>query len=306
MEYTLFVIGNGFDLFHGLNTKYSDFKKWMYYHHPIVLDELKQTYGISGEWWNDFERNLGNLDIIKYRKKHHSDIPDWTKKDYYSHLDPIPNLDSGPSPSGNRLKELYDLLDVCFREWIEDINFSFMEPLLRFPSDNVKFLSFNYTTVLENTYHFQASDILHIHGCVLNNEKLIFGHDTSSMAWEAKYEEKNVYFPMDIDMMEVEYSFGSKERFPMEFISRNYDFFDFLPNVKDVYFLGFSFSPVDYEYAFYIRSRAPKAMWHISWYRESDKTQIKSFFDENPYEFRQLEYEFIRMEDLNNNEKVRF
>lgn len=299
MIYTLFVVGNGFDLYHGLNTKYSDFKKWMYYHHPIVLDELIRTYDISGEWWNDFELNLGKLDIIQYREKHHSDIPDWAKEEYYSHLSfPTQGISSGLAPSGNRLRELYSLLDLCFREWVKDTNVSFVEPLLRFPTDNSKFLSFNYTTVLENTYHIPSSEILHIHGCVHNSEKLIFGHNTSPMFWEVKHEEMDEHIRMDNDMMKVEYSFGSKEKFPMEFISRNHDFFDFLPNVKDVYFLGFSFSPVDDEYAFYIRSRAPKAMWHISWYRESDKTQIKSFFDENPYEFRQLEYEYIRMDDL--------
>ena len=299
MAHTLYVIGNGFDLFHGLKTKYSDFKKWMYYHHPIVLDELIHTYNPNGEWWNDFEMNLGNLDIVKYRNKHHSKLPDWIEKEIIKQeTDSIPNLNDGPAPSGIRLRELYKLLDICFKEWVKDINHSYMHQLLDFPTKNAKYLSFNYTTILEDTYRIHSDNILHIHGCIKNNDRLIFGHNTSPMKWEVEYETREEYFPKDTDMMKVEDSFGSKEKYPSEFISRNYNFFDFLPDVIDVFYLGFSFSPVDDEYAFFIRSRAPKAMWHISWYREEDKTQIKNFLDDNPLEFRHLEYEFIRINDL--------
>lgn len=59
----LYIIGNGFDLFTGLRTSYADFKRWLYHEYIFVYENMKAAYNMDGEWWNNFEVNLGELDI---------------------------------------------------------------------------------------------------------------------------------------------------------------------------------------------------------------------------------------------------
>lgn len=57
----LYVIGNGFDLWHELPTKYTDF----YAFAAIHLDDLEQYLNLepnSETLWNNFEANLGKFD----------------------------------------------------------------------------------------------------------------------------------------------------------------------------------------------------------------------------------------------------
>lgn len=59
----LYIIGNGFDLFTGLHTSYSNFKYWLQHKYIFVYENMKAAYNMEGEWWNNFEVNLGELDI---------------------------------------------------------------------------------------------------------------------------------------------------------------------------------------------------------------------------------------------------
>ncbi|MCS4585866.1 hypothetical protein FZ990_08370 [Clostridium perfringens] len=76
----LFVIGNGFDLAHGLKTSYYDFKNYLDEENWAFLSSLESMYGLSvGGWmdhasdgmiksvfenrlWKDFESKLSDID----------------------------------------------------------------------------------------------------------------------------------------------------------------------------------------------------------------------------------------------------
>lgn len=65
MKKYLYVIGNGFDIHHCINSSYSDFGKWMQDNHLDVMDDFEEAYGeCDDEWWADFENRLTSLDII--------------------------------------------------------------------------------------------------------------------------------------------------------------------------------------------------------------------------------------------------
>ena len=52
----LYIIGNGFDLHHEINSSYKDFHEWMYENNPDVIEKADEIYGIcDDEWWSDFE-----------------------------------------------------------------------------------------------------------------------------------------------------------------------------------------------------------------------------------------------------------
>lgn len=65
----LYIIGNGFDIHTGLRTRYVDFRLWLENNYPFIFENMQATYDMDVEWWNDFEVQLGKLDIKKYIKK---------------------------------------------------------------------------------------------------------------------------------------------------------------------------------------------------------------------------------------------
>ena len=64
----LYIIGNGFDLMHGMRTSYSDFKDWLLSIGCIeIVEELQCIYKLqeNNEFvlWSDFEKALGEYDV---------------------------------------------------------------------------------------------------------------------------------------------------------------------------------------------------------------------------------------------------
>lgn len=63
----LYIIGNGFDLHHEINSSYGNFYEWMNENNPDVIEKTDEIYGICDEeWWSDFENQLASLDTIRY------------------------------------------------------------------------------------------------------------------------------------------------------------------------------------------------------------------------------------------------
>lgn len=63
----LYIIGNGFDLHHKINSSYKNFQQWMYENNPDIIEKVDEIYGIcDDEWWSDFENQLASLDAIRY------------------------------------------------------------------------------------------------------------------------------------------------------------------------------------------------------------------------------------------------
>jgi len=69
-DWRLFIIGNGFDLAHGMATRYGDFNRWLIKNERYdVIQELQSAYpakmGNDFLLWSDFEAALGQYDIEK-------------------------------------------------------------------------------------------------------------------------------------------------------------------------------------------------------------------------------------------------
>ena len=48
----LYIIGNGFDIFTGLKTRYVDFRWWLENNYPFIYENMQVTYDMDVEWWN--------------------------------------------------------------------------------------------------------------------------------------------------------------------------------------------------------------------------------------------------------------
>lgn len=46
----LYIIGNGFDIYTGLATRYSDFRLWLENNYPFIYENLQAVYDIDAEW----------------------------------------------------------------------------------------------------------------------------------------------------------------------------------------------------------------------------------------------------------------
>jgi len=275
----LYIIGNGFDIFTGLKTGYSDFRRWLENNYIIVYEALTSTYGADGEWWNDFENQLGYLNIFQYA----SDYPSIKKplssisKKVFDKEEPLERGDVTPhlnqeSPCAQRLEGLLDMLHYCFEKWVQEEQrcirirkYTYIE------KKNSFFINFNYTDTLERIYNISEENILHIHGRAANNERLIFGHNAPILSYDAK----------NIDEQKVVDVLYRYIKNPYEYIYK-YNLHERIQNVEYIHILGFSFSDIDTPYLEWIDSHTSKhCEWEASWYSEEDKRRINTFLLEN-------------------------
>lgn len=171
-EECLYIIGNGFDLKHGMSTKYSDFKRWLFDNGRIdVIQELQKAFpaqnGDAYILWSDFEKALGLYDI--------NVVLNWSWEDLY-----LTEISIGGQVFGapNVLLDtrLPYILSEAFAEW------ACIMPMPNLSKDYALdrcayFLSFNYTDTFEVLYGIPEESIIHIHGRASFKEKLVVGHN---------------------------------------------------------------------------------------------------------------------------------
>ena len=229
----LYVIGNGFDRYHGAESGYMNFRRYLYrrspqtvgyfdlYFGPRSLDRSFSTpfgwywclqpyeyrhdeYGLRypiATWsrsnlWRDFETNLSELNREKV-----FDILDMSLsrmnegEDGFRYADYFRPLDN-----------ITDAVTACtynmkyhFHRWINTLHYKkgFRKKMLNLDKDAI-FLNFNYTLFLESEYSIPADRICYIHG----NRKdrfgtLVLGHhsddDTAFDNWIHKNQNRRRY-----------------------------------------------------------------------------------------------------------------
>lgn len=242
----LYIIGNGFDLFTGFRTSYADFKRWLEINYVFVYEKMKAAYNMEGEWWNNFEVNLGELDIHQYvrnftppEKSAEEIIKQIEERN--NHLNStslIPDLHI-ESTCARRLRGLPDILQHCFERWVADCQSIITTPqYVYIEKDDSYFINFNYTDTLEWLYKIPDEKVLHIHGRASKHDKLIFGHN--------KYIHGGMFEGVDVDQTCLELSKYLKN--PYEYIFTHNKLPDILSNVEFVHVYGLSLSPVDENY----------------------------------------------------------
>ncbi len=69
----LFIIGNGFDLHHGLDTRYVDYRDYLKQYHPTafqLIDSEFRDMADSDALWSEMENTLGKTCIIDVKSKY--------------------------------------------------------------------------------------------------------------------------------------------------------------------------------------------------------------------------------------------
>ena len=181
----LFIIGNGFDLAHHIKSSYEDFHQFLLhnygvinqtkFHIPLSFSKKPDCSDIDAAnlllklitnaeknkvKWTDFENSLGKLDYSALFKSSASEI-------YNSSI-------------VKSLKIAIPKIKQFFINWLKKIDIQSISAIDSFrgfinPTSDY-FITFNYTTVLEDIYHVQK--ICHVHGDI--NHNIILGHGISS------------------------------------------------------------------------------------------------------------------------------
>lgn len=294
----LYVIGNGFDMHHGINTSYSDFRKYLLEENYKLYQTIEKFlfFEMKDEdstVWNEFEYNLRNLDEDQIRNecdfflKGYGD-EDWRDCYHYDYQHCIDQIKGGLT--SDLLKE--------FTKWIKLKN-KLLNDVAKdiYLKKEAMFLTFNYTMMLENVYGVDSNMVLHIHNSVDDECELILGHNYSGEERIKDFSKPpTIRFVSEIDELlarrglekdDVRYREG--EGLIQEYYAENYKnsyiiiqkhnaFFRAISDVDTIYVLGHSVSNVDMDYFDEILSKVSETSnWYFTYYSEQDLCNIENF-----------------------------
>ncbi|EGI25751.1 conserved hypothetical protein [Escherichia coli TA206] len=287
----LYIIGNGFDIRHGLPTGYKHFKSYVAKNDQELYDAIEE-YMPAGEEWNELESALAEIDYDLILQNNEMflasyNTDDW--RDAYHHDYPY-EVDKITRILSVRLKEQ-------FVDWVKGINIAdadnskqYIPPI---PIDSLYF-SFNYTNTLQQIYAVPDAQIIHIHGNCSYDDDLILGH---SFRVEKSI---NSYIGPDQDTRiaeaydSIDEYFGKTFKPSEDIIKEENVFFSSLKNVDEVIVLGHSLAEVDGAYFSEInKSIQENAQWIVALYRGEEKSGSLDDYDVKNSNISYVQYEDI-------------
>ena len=240
----LYIIGNGFDLCHGLPTNYGHFRDYVK-EHDKELSELVEKYYFhkkDSDFWSDFEENLGNFDDDLLREYGLNYLEDYGCENWRDafHHDYQYELD--------RIIERIILgLRECFCNWLSQISFDGLKQNAISIERNAYYLTFNYTRTLEKIYDIPTQNILHIHGTIKghDNDEIIYGHGGHPYITG-----KDIDDPRVAEGEEIIKDYFEKTTKPVKQIIHRYRkfFYRMIVDVNKVTIVGHSMNEIDYPY----------------------------------------------------------
>ncbi len=296
---TLYIIGNGFDRAHNLNTSYWHFRSYLEKHAEDFLADLERMYGfqpidpldwrternwenikisrdkvLEAKLWLNFETDLGYADENEMLDFSQSVIGD---------LD----LETGPIGIEDTMNLYWEKqyrfiadLQEYVHKWVKQIqiNSATIQRQKMYHNCEDFFLTFNYTNVLERIYMISPKHILHIHGGLSPycNTPPIMGH--GNMDGIRKY--KTLAAQADEEYDEASKSiYNAIARYyqrSFKDVKRNLkiqnNFFCALGTVDAVEIIGHSLGAVDMPYFQTVKDSIPEqAIWNVYYYRPEEK-----------------------------------
>lgn len=302
IDNVLYIIGNGFDCHHGVQSSYGCFRDWLKKNNGELYSLYETVCDYDG-LWSDFERGMAFVSRDYLIENGLALLPEggWDPEEYQ-----YADLFIATDNARESASELIEGLKKEFHRWIQRISVprEFNKRMLII-DEYARFLTFNYTNFLETQYGISRDHIKYIHGNKLGSiGSLIVGHgedeDELLKKWEyskgyhtpRRNKKGKVYFYRDeawdvyhselpeYEMIAegVEEYYSQAHKPVEEIISSNRDYFDDLYDIKIIYVWGFSFSDVDMPYIKEIiaaNDEPEKIKWNISFYKEKEIDNFK-------------------------------
>jgi len=278
---SLYIIGNGFDRYHGIPSDYRDFGRYLEAVDLPTYREVETYFSVDDDFWWEFEKQLANFDadaVIDYASQFLMSYgaEDWSDSghhDYQYELDCV--VEAISTTMRNR-----------FAEWIRQLPIpssaeSFSGELL--PLDlGAIYLNFNYTQTLQQTYSIPDSQVLHIHGNASKPaDQLVLGHGwrrTSADSFNHGIDEAEADTRIIEGNQIIDDYFSATFKPTDLVIARQQPFFRSLKSVRQILVLGHSLSEVDVPYFTEIIRNidVSRVRWRISYH--SDPTDARERF----------------------------
>lgn len=276
---TLFVIGNGFDLYHGVRSRYEDFHKWLIANRGWSRFEDIEQHFIVSDLWSNLEENLGAFDSEGCGE-------DWsiaTPLGMFINGQLICTAREVNEDFDGKLREWRDEMLRGLAEWVKTLRPVGGCPKLPIVSTGAQYLSFNYTRTLEDYYGIDPYQILHVHGVAGQPWKCLqLGHGAEIE--EIRDDNAEDYNPECFDgdqVTPVEELNGHVRRWrkPVEEIIRHHvGFWNGLGDVAKVIVLGFSMGRVDEPYMRKIANVVRRdVVWWCSWHDKGEDIKTRNF-----------------------------
>lgn len=295
---TLYLLGNGFDIAHGIKTPYSSFRKYLSEHHETFLTRFEAMYHIqplddTEPWYTEEAQKRWDDRVYKDLWKKFEE--DMGNPDVDGMYDTALSLTEGMPSEG--------VIDTLNEYWRDEYGFSSdlqklvlewllstvdtskcscrKKALLNANSDF--YINFNYTDTLERVYGIK--NVLHIHGGVPSCSDIppIMGHGNKFLIHSNK-ERATQFFEEGIEWACAIYraiaNFAESIYKDTDLIiGRNEQFFSSLKNVDEIVTLGLSFGDVDVPYLQRIMCEIkPQTKWYAYYYTPEDKERLKNVF----------------------------
>lgn len=300
----LFIIGNGFDGSHGLDTSYNHFKKYLLSTYPeikmdefVVPTEIHQPDG--GVSYNE-EEVLSMLFYLINEAEYEAQVSKKEKwegqwkyiesslahlnfSEAFDWLDDIRDNegDIDYSKTAYRNEDIASQLVIptttiqsLFADWINTINLDsaeFKEYFQKLVNVQDRFLTFNYTETFEEVYEIQEDNVCHIHG--KQYEEIFFGHGNVEDRWEYHMQQ---HIGSQDGLNKINEQLRKSTGRALE---NNIEFFEDLEeaDIKEIYSYGFSFGEVDNIYLEEICARinTENAIWYFNDYDVSEHVEYQ-------------------------------
>ena len=297
----LFLIGNGFDIAHGIPSQYCDFRSFIIQMYPealgyrddvVYLEDaehidaeefaaeilLHSMDKVSGENWSNFEDALAYIDFsdklpVPNHKENETELEDHElMKQYILYIDA---LTSGFIKCSQMWQEYFRLWIKEIETQIEKGTFAAKPELkLLFGQKKGKFITFNYTKTLQELYGIKK--VIHIHN--RTGQKLIFGHGQDNVTYgEFMNSHDGKASGLRIGSTFLDEMLLSFRKDTGKQLKKYNKFFKELNSeIDEVYSYGFSYGKVDGIYIKNIVNKiSPNAIWYFTKFESENKEMLR-------------------------------
>lgn len=273
MTNRLYVVGNGFDLYHGIASRYADFGAFLKRTDPTTYEFVDRYFVVDDSFWSEFEARLADLDSDTLIEHASEFLMSYGAEDW---------SDSGHHDFQYEIQRAVQAISVTMRsrfgDWVRQLAIpetSQVGPALLQLDKAARFLNFNYTRSLQTIYRVPDRQVLHIHGsAIVPDEALVLGHgrnpgNPDPYRFETDPEAADIRVVEGIELIDTYF----KDTFKPtdEILKEKAAFFASLTDVDLIVVLGHSLSEVDLPYFEEIISHAlPSTRWAVSYYGRNE------------------------------------
>lgn len=305
MDKTLYIFGNGFDIAHGINTSYWAFRTYLSDNYDDFLMQFEKMYNIerlddtepwytsaaqrrwedsiNKEFWSFFEQEMGN--------------PNASEMEGFSSciIDDL-DLEGGNIGIESMMDAYWDdqygfinQLNNYILEWAEQIDITKVctQNSSLIECEDALFLTFNYTSILEDIYHIDSYQILHIHGGItsISDTSPIIGHGNTTDIVYHRQQAQSASDVFDEGTTSIHNAIANfietTHKDTSSIIENNHLFFSKLKNITTINILGWSIGNVDVPYLIKIRDSVPcDTQWNIYYYSQESLAMISKVISE--------------------------